>query len=125
MGARYVPRDSLAALTRQYWRYGFYRAKTFGRHPETMRRSHVLAPGLALALLGALSGHRAARAALAAYGLAVLGVSAAAADDAEDPRDAAALPLVFACMHLPSGFGFLAGCLRWGPPLKAFGRLVR
>ena len=56
MEARYVPRDSLAALARQYWRYGFYRAKTSGRHPETMRRSHVLAPGLALALLGALAG---------------------------------------------------------------------
>jgi succinoglycan biosynthesis protein ExoA len=125
MEARYVPRDSLGALARQYWRYGFYRAKTFGRHPETMRRSHVLAPGLALAVVGALRGHRWARAALAAYGLSLLGVSASAAGDAEDPGDAGSLPLVFVCMHVPSGFGFLAGCLRWGPPLRALARLVR
>ena len=124
LAAEYVPRDSLRRLARQYWRYGFYRAKTFGAHPETMRRSHVLAPGLAFALLAALRGWRAGRAALAAYGLAVAGVSAAAASDAEDPRDAASLPLVFACMHLSSGFGFLAGCARWGPPLRAFGRLL-
>jgi succinoglycan biosynthesis protein ExoA len=125
MEARYVPRDSLGALARQYWRYGFYRAKTFGRHPEAMRRSHVLAPGLALAIVAALRGHRSARAALAAYGVALLGVSASAAAEAEDPRDAASLPLVFLCMHVPSGFGFLAGCLRWGPPLRALARLVR
>ena len=125
MGARYVPRDSLGTLARQYWRYGFYRAKTFGRHPETMRRSHVLAPGLAIVLIAALAGRRTGRLGLAGYGLALLGVSAGAAVDAEEPRDAASLPLVFLCMHVPSGFGFLAGCLRWGPPLRALARLVR
>jgi glycosyltransferase involved in cell wall biosynthesis len=124
MGARYVPRDSLQALARQYWRYGFYRAKTGGRHPETMRRSHLLAPALALAVLPALAGSRAARAALAAYALTVLGVSAATLPRAEDPSDAAALPLVFACMHFPWGTGFLAGLVRWGPPLAAFRRLA-
>ena len=31
MGAEYIPRDSLKALARQYWRYGVYRAKTSGR----------------------------------------------------------------------------------------------
>lgn len=125
MEARYVPRDSLRALARQYWRYGFYRAKTSRRHPESMRRSHVLAPGLALAVLGGLAGRRTALAGVATYALAVLGVSAATLRGAEDPRDAAALPLVFLCMHLPWGFGFLAGCLRWGPPLRALAAVVR
>ena len=48
MGAQYIPRDILKALARQYWRYGFYRAKTSGAHPESMRRSHLLARSLAL-----------------------------------------------------------------------------
>ena len=51
LAASYIPRDSLRMLARQYYRYGIYRAKTAGRHPESMRRSHVLAPGLTLALL--------------------------------------------------------------------------
>ncbi|MDQ3739746.1 MAG: glycosyltransferase family 2 protein, partial [Actinomycetota bacterium] len=49
MAAKYVPRDSLKALGRQYWRYGQYRAKTSARHPASMRRSHVLPPALVLA----------------------------------------------------------------------------
>ncbi len=48
MAAGYIPRDSLRALAEQYHRYGFYRVKTSLRHPESLRRSHVLAPGLVL-----------------------------------------------------------------------------
>ncbi len=71
MAARYVPRDSLKKLARQYWRYGQYRVKTSVRHPESMRRSHVLPPGLALAVLVAalpvrVPGRAAARAGVGA-----------------------------------------------------------
>jgi succinoglycan biosynthesis protein ExoA len=55
MGAAYVPRDSLRGLWRQYRDYGRYRFKTAGRHPHTLRRSHLLAPGIVLAT--AASGH--------------------------------------------------------------------
>ncbi|MDQ4044324.1 MAG: glycosyltransferase, partial [Chloroflexota bacterium] len=34
MAARYIPRESLGALARQYWRYGRYRALTSLEHPE-------------------------------------------------------------------------------------------
>src|SRR5215216_7332779 len=54
MGARYIPRDSLKALARQYWRYGVYRAKTSGAHPDSMRRSHLLPPSVALSLSAAI-----------------------------------------------------------------------
>lgn len=128
MAAGYIPRDSLRKLARQYWRYGFYRAKTSGRHPESMRRSHVLAPGLVVALLLAwvLPGRLAwpARAAVGAWCAAVAGVSALEVPSA-GPADAASLPLVFAAMHVPWGLGFLAGSLRWGPPLAALARIAR
>jgi succinoglycan biosynthesis protein ExoA len=128
MGARYVPRDSLRALARQYWRYGFYRAKTSSRHPDSMRRSHVLAPGLALALLAAvlpIRGVRSlARLGLALYVIAVVAVTGEQAL-AINPRDALSLPAVFMCMHLPYGFGFLAGSIRFGPPSGALARLAR
>jgi succinoglycan biosynthesis protein ExoA len=122
MAARYIPRDSLRTLARQYWRYGFYRAKTAGRHPESMRRSHVLAPGLVLALLLAVLGRGRlawpARAVALAYGAAVVATSAAEARPGQR-ADAATLPLVFATMHLSWGLGFLAGSVRWGPPVAA------
>lgn len=128
MAADYVPRDSLRSLARQYWRYGEYRAKTFGRHPEAMRRSHVLSPGIAVTIvvaalpLGALS--RLARGAMGAY-VAAIALAAARAVPEAGAREAAWLPAVFACMHVPNGFGFLAGSLRFGPPLRALANLLR
>ena len=74
-----MPRDSLLGLARQYFRYGYYRAKTSRRHPHSMRRSHLLPPGLVLALPAALAGpgllRTAARVALAAYLALVAAVS--------------------------------------------------
>jgi succinoglycan biosynthesis protein ExoA len=127
LAASYVPRASLRALARQYWRYGQYRARTSRLHPESMRRSNLLPPALALTVAAALvapgAAGRAARAALGVYAVAVAGVSAAQVRGA-GPRDAVALPAVFAAMHLPWGFGFLVGTLRFGPPAAAVARAV-
>jgi hypothetical protein len=38
--------------------------------------------------------------------------------------DVAALPAVFGAMHLAWGFGFLFGCLRFGPPMRALAHLA-
>src|SRR3954454_19911405 len=74
MGAGYVPRNSLKSLARQYYRYGLYRGKTARHHPNSLRRSHLLGPGLVLALMGSVVLPRPlrslARAALASYLLA-------------------------------------------------------
>jgi len=126
MAAAYIPRNSIKRLARQYWTYGYYRAKTSHAHPHSMRRSHVLAPGLALTvLLGAVAPRpirRLARLGVGIYLLALLYSSFAVAT-AENRRDATALPVVFSCMHLMAGFGFLVGCVRFGPPLEAIARL--
>ncbi|MDQ3728858.1 MAG: glycosyltransferase family 2 protein [Actinomycetota bacterium] len=127
MAARYVPRDSLRALARQYWRYGQYRAKTSGRHPQSMRRSHVLAPALALTAVAALAASRplkgAARLGIGAYAAGLLAGTAHAARSTEGPLgDVAALPLVYATMHFAWGAGFIVGSARFGPPISAFAR---
>jgi succinoglycan biosynthesis protein ExoA len=153
MAAGYIPRDSLRRLAEQYHRYGFYRVKTSLRHPESLRRSHVLAPGLVIATAAAAVAprplRRVARAGVAVYGAAVLAAAAgelrrAAADDDptdatrrdaadDDPTDAtrrdavidaAALPLVFATMHLSWGAGFLRGCATLGVPWEALAGLT-
>jgi succinoglycan biosynthesis protein ExoA len=127
LAGRYIPRDSLRSLARQYRRYGYYRAKTARRHAGSMRRSHVLPPGLVLciplALLPAPFGWP-PRAALLAYAASVLAASAAALRRGAGLRDAAALPAVFVTMHLAWGTGFLTGCLRFGPPIAALTRIA-
>jgi hypothetical protein len=136
MGAQYIPRNSLSSLARQYWRYGVYRVKTSRAHPQTMRRSHLLAPSVALAAAAAILPvgplRRVARAGIAAWCTAVVAmamVEAWRADSASDldatAGDVMALPAVFGAMHLAWGFGFLFGCVRFGPPVRAVRNLLR
>ena len=42
MASEYTPRNSVGSLWRQYLDYGDYREWTAVRHPNTMRRSHLL-----------------------------------------------------------------------------------
>jgi succinoglycan biosynthesis protein ExoA len=127
MAGHYVPRDSLPALARQYYRYGFFRARTFRRHPQSMRRSHLIPPALALALVGAVVApgalRRASRVGVTSYALAVAAASASAASRAPRRADGALLLAVLPSMHLGWGFGTLAGGLRFGLPVEAL-RLV-
>jgi succinoglycan biosynthesis protein ExoA len=123
LAARYVPRDSLRGLARQYWRYGNYRAKTAWRHPESLGPRHLFAPAFACTVVASvvlpqpLRGL--ARAGLGVYAAAVVAASAKALGEADEPGDALALPVVFAVMHGAWGFGYLAGSLRFGPQLAA------
>lgn len=127
MAAAYIPRDSLSALSRQYWRYGIYRAKTVRRHPQMLRRSNLGPPALVAALaLCVVSPRRlrgGARLPVAAY-LALLVVNAAIVTRRAPARDAASLPLVLGTMHLAWGAGFLWSSLRSGPPWRAVLRAV-
>jgi succinoglycan biosynthesis protein ExoA len=127
MGARYIPRDSIPALWRQYRGYGQYRARTARRHPASLRRSAVLPPLVVLDALVALAAPRlfcrVARVTLLVYGAALMG---AAAETARRWRDPAALvPVVLATMHFAHGVGFLEGACRWGMPWQALWRIVR
>jgi glycosyltransferase involved in cell wall biosynthesis len=121
LAAQYVPRGSLRALARQYRRYGVYRAKTCARHPDTTELRHALPPALVLGAVAAALPlgplRSAARAVMAVYGAGLI-VTAVAAARRAPLRDAAALPAVFATMHAAWGSGFLAGCARFGPPVR-------
>lgn len=122
MAARYIPRDGLRPLARQYFRYGMYRARTSGLHPHGLRRSNMLPPGVVLTIGAALAApgllRPVARAGVGAYAGAVL-VTCARLARAAGWRDAIALPAVFATMHLSWGAGFLVGCARFGVPAVA------
>jgi len=123
MVGHYVPRNSLRKLARQYFRYGFYRARTFRRHPQSMRRSHLIAPALAASSVGAVAGPRsirlATRACIGAYLLAVLATGVSTATRARQPAEGAMLVAVLPTMHLGWGFGTLVGMARFGLPVAA------
>jgi hypothetical protein len=127
LAARYVPRDSVRRLARQYFRYGMYRAKTSLRHPHAVRPLHLAMPALVLtagaALLAPRAVRRPARGLLGAYGLAVVAESSRAAS--HQARDAAGLSLVFATMHAAWGAGFLVGLVRFARPSSRRPRLAR
>lgn len=127
MAAGLVTRDSPRALARQYWRYGFYRVKTSRRHPATLRRSHLLPPTLVAGLVVAASGRGPARITRLAAGIypVVLLAGAIRMSGRADRSDVASLPLVWSIMHMAWGGGFIAGCLRMGPPLAAIRAVLR
>lgn len=128
MAADYVPRDSVRSLARQYWRYGQYRAKTSGRHPQSMRRSHLAPPLLLTAMVAALvpgRWGRPFRVVVAVYACALVGAGVRAAGRAESRADAVRVPVLLAAMHLPWAAGFFVGSARFGPPLAAVMRLLR
>jgi glycosyltransferase involved in cell wall biosynthesis len=128
MAAEYLPRDRLTALARQYWRHGRYRAKTNRRHPGSLRRTHLLPPGVLVAAAAAAVApplpRKAARAALCAYGAAVVATACGAARHGR-VRDGAGLLVVLPVMHASWGAGFLAGVARHGVPPAAIAALVR
>ena len=128
MAGRYVPRDSLKGLARQYYRYGQYRARTFRRHPQSMRRSHLVAPALVLSAIAAAIGPRplrsAARAGLLLYLSAVAASAARTAADPDTRTEGVLLLAVLPTMHFSWGVGTLVGMARFGPPTSAFAQLL-
>jgi glycosyltransferase involved in cell wall biosynthesis len=129
MAGHYVPRDTVARLARQYWRYGFYRARTFRRHPSSMRRSHLVAPALATTAAAAVvsprSVRRPARLAMGLYASAIVATALRCAIGRCATRTAMLLTVVLPTMHLSWGAGTLVGAARFGPPVAALFALAR
>jgi succinoglycan biosynthesis protein ExoA len=48
----YYSRPTLRELSRQYWRYGYWKAQMLRRYPETLRLRQLLPPLFVLALIG-------------------------------------------------------------------------
>ncbi len=113
----YESRDSLAALWRQYFRYGLYKVRVMQkrRAVASVRQLVPAAFVTALAASAALSvATRRPRWLVAA--LLPYSVGLAAATAATRPGDvyvAMRVPAAFATLHLSYGAGFLAGLWRW------------
>lgn len=129
MAAEYSPRDGLMALARQYWGYGRARVRTSRRHPQSTRPSQVLPPALVLSALAAIatkpgSMRLLGRAGVGVYAAALAVESVRAVAAGTDARDGAALPCVFAAMHIAFGAGALVESAIGGLPTAALMQLA-
>lgn len=109
----YYARETLPALARQYWRYGFWKYRMLRRHSSTLRWRQALPPLFVLSLLtGVLFAwlpffRWLLAAEIVIYGLILLAAGLRAGGRARQALLVAGLPLSIACMHLSWGAGFL------------------
>jgi glycosyltransferase involved in cell wall biosynthesis len=105
----YVPRSSLRAISRQFFRYGLSRAATVRRHPRSLAVRQVAAPLLCLALVSPWR----RRVGLAyAGGVAVLAMRASLS-----AREKLMFGLVLPTMHVSWAAGFLLGAIGVAGPV--------
>jgi glycosyltransferase involved in cell wall biosynthesis len=113
---KYFVRSSVRGLTRQYARYGFWRARTLLSHPASLRWRQVVAPLFVISILAAWPLARwlgvAGLVHLFLYALVNIGASVATAARSSW-RYAVMLPLIFFIIHVAWGTGFLAGLCYW------------
>jgi len=110
----YRPRNSIRSLASQYWQYGWWRAETIRKHPDSIQPRQLASPALAIGLaasaVAGLAGFRRLAAVLpAVYGLAV--AAAAASIDAPLYVKLKLLAL-FPAIHLSWGAGLIASGVR-------------
>lgn len=113
---QYLPRSTLCALARQYFRYGRGRARTVGRHPGSLRPRQLAVPiNLAMIVAGiALAPWLPWLLAWpAAYVLALAGTAAYLAYSHRSLCGLLCAPAA-AAMHLSWASGFLIGIVRGG-----------
>jgi glycosyltransferase involved in cell wall biosynthesis len=122
----YFARKNLNELSKQYWRYGFWKSQMLKCYPGTLRWRQALPPlfVLSLVILVVLSIFLPlARWMLAAevvtYLIALLMVGIQLAIKHRDGGMLLGIPLAIACMHFSWGLGFIFGILSSKPSKKS------
>lgn len=114
----YRPRETLRALTRQYFEYGRGRRMVLRRHPASLRLRQIapllLVLGMAASAGLAAVGMAGAAVAVPMLWFGTLAFGALAVGVWRREPAALILPLVLASMHLSWGAGFLMPMLRGG-----------
>jgi glycosyltransferase involved in cell wall biosynthesis len=115
----YFARPTLSSLARQYWRYGWWKARMLKRYPDTLRWRQTLPPLLVTGMAGLLLlglflqlARWVFLASAGAYVLALLAAGVQAAFKKKDPGLLISLPAAVAVMHFSWGAGFLVSVVR-------------
>ncbi len=110
----YIARSNLRELVRQYWRYGYWKARMIMRYPRTLRWRQLLPPTFVLSiiillLVGILSHHAWILLAfeIGVYLVVLLLVGIIRSSQKKYCGFALGLPLAIIAMHLAWGTAFL------------------
>jgi succinoglycan biosynthesis protein ExoA len=109
--ATWYTRETAAALARQMWRYGFFKARTLRIHPRSVRPRQLAPPALVVCLaVATVSRSRIGAVGWLSYLSTAIGLGAWAGrvDRASAWRAGLATPIV----HLSWGLGLLVGLVR-------------
>ena len=110
---QYITRDSLIGFWRQYFRYGFWRMRVVRRHPRALRLRHLGTAAFVAALIASgIAGLFSSSFALLFWAVVSSYVAASLLFSLLLARQRGwryfpILPVVFACLHLSWGVGFL------------------
>lgn len=109
----YRPRGSISALARQFGQYGWWRARTIRKHPDSAR-VRQLVPPIAVVVLGGSALLSAASPLFLIVPASYLGAVGLASLGGDEPAAVkAVMAAALVTIHLSWGAGFLAGSLRW------------
>jgi succinoglycan biosynthesis protein ExoA len=115
----YFARSSLPALSRQYFRYGYWKYRMLQRYPQTLRWRQALPPLFVLSLIllaGLAIFWRLAGFFLALevglYALVMLAVGFTQSVKRKDVALLSGIPLAILTMHLSFGWGFLVSMVQ-------------
>jgi GT2 family glycosyltransferase len=106
----YFAAPNFTALARQYWRYGYWKARMLRRYPQTVRWRQALPPLFVVGLVTLMvvgffwpAAHILAAGVLLVYTLILIGVGVQQAIYRRDLALAAGVPAAIAVMHLTWG----------------------
>lgn len=110
----YFPRDSLRALWRQYFQYGYWKVQTLRKHPDSLKRRQLVAPVFVAELFGGLLLGLLWRPTLVLWAVVLVAYLALATifafrrcrGEPDALRYLPLIPVVFAMLHIAWGTGF-------------------
>jgi len=113
----YHVRGSLSALAQQFFRYGFWRARTFAIYPSSMAWRHLVPPAFVISLLLSLVVARQSvlLAGLVPCAYALINLFMSGKIVARQGWTRALAPMAFSTVHVSWGTGFLLGLARFYP----------
>lgn len=111
----YRPRSDLGSLGRQYWQYGWWRAETLRKHPDSVQPRQLAAPVLLLGLAGsaviASVGYPRLGAVIPALYATSTAAAAVTVDPDLSPKERVLTLAVFPTLHLSWAAGLIASGL--------------